>query len=99
MQPDEEEQKLAGSDEVVQDMETLEQGLPFQDYAKDSARLRGIMTRLEKDYDAREKVIDRIMAYGTGNESEKALRMFPTSVLQKWEAALESFRAAELKKK
>jgi hypothetical protein len=94
-----EEQKLPGRDEMVEDMEALEPGLPFEEYGRDSARLRTIIDKLEKEYDAREKVIARILDYGTGIESEKALRMFSTSTLEKWDAALESFRAQELKKK
>jgi hypothetical protein len=80
--------------EMESEMETLEQGLPFADYAKDEKKLRQHVERLEKEYDAREKVIGRIMEYGTGIESEKALRMYTTPVLVKWEAALEkSYKA------
>ncbi len=49
--------------------------------------------------DEREKVIDRIMEYGTGIENEKALRMYTTPVLEKWADSLESYRASQLKKK
>lgn len=61
-------------------------------------KLKDNIERLEKEYDRREKVIGRIMEYGTGNESEKALRMYPTPVLAKWEASLETFRADKLNK-
>lgn len=93
-----EEDKLPAEEEMVSDMETLEQALPFEDYAKDLERLRALVAELEGKYDAREKVIERILEYGTGVESEKALRMYPISVLKKWEASLESFRAQQLKK-
>lgn len=98
MQTDEGE-AIAASNEVIQDEEMLERGLPFSDYAKDSEKLREMMAKLEKAYDAREKIIDHIMQYGTGIESEKALRMYSTATLQKWDTALEEFRAEGLKEK
>ena len=79
------------------EMETLEQWLPFEDYGKDEKRLRMHIERLEKEYDEREKVIGRIMEYGTGIESEKALRMYSTRVLEKWEAKLEQSNKAKTK--
>ena len=80
--------------EMEKEMEVLEHGLPFVDYGRDEKKLREHIERLEKEYDAREKVIARIMEYGTGIETEKALRMYTTPVLAKWEAALEkSYRA------
>jgi hypothetical protein len=84
--------------DIVGDMEALQEGLPFEDYAKDEKKLREIVRWLEKEYDNREKIINKIMEYGTGIESEKALRMYPTFVLQKWESSLESFRQEKLKK-
>ena len=91
--------EVPDEEEMVNDMEALEQGLPFEDYEKDQQKLRKLVERLEKQYDRREKVIRRIVEYGTGIESEKALRMYSTPVLEKWEASLESFRAEMLKKK
>ena len=80
--------------EMEKEIESLEHWLPFEDYAKDEKRLRHHIERLAKEYDEREKVIGRIMEYGTGIEDEKALRMYSTHVLEKWEAALEkSYRA------
>ena len=80
--------------EMEREMETLEGWLPFKDYAKDEKLLSHHIERLGKEYDEREKVIGRIMEYGTGIETEKALRMYSTRVLEKWEAALEkSYRA------
>jgi geranylgeranyl pyrophosphate synthase len=80
--------------EMEREMESLEHGLPWEDYAKDEKRLRQHIERLEKEYDEREKVISRIMEYGTGIETEKALRMYSTRALEKWEASLEkSYRA------
>ena len=83
--------------EMESEMEALEHGLPFEDYARDEKKLRQHIEQLEKEYDRREKVIARIMEYGTGIESEKALRMYTTPVLRKWETSLETFRASKLK--
>ena len=81
----------------MSEMEALYQGLPFEEYGKDEKQLRENIDRLQKEYDRREKVIERIMEYGTGIETEKALRMYPTSVLKKWEANLQTFRTENLK--
>ena len=87
--------------EMEREMETVEHAsgmpgtLPFEDYAKDEKKLTQHIERLEKEYNEREKVIGRIMEYGTGIESEKALRMYSTHVLEKWEAALEKSRRAK----
>jgi hypothetical protein len=87
--------------EMEREMETVERAsgmpgtLPLENYVKDEKRLTQHIERLEKEYDEREKVIARIMEYGTGIETEKALRMYSTRALEKWEAALEkSHRAA-----
>jgi uncharacterized membrane protein len=87
--------ELPTEEDVVSEVQGLYQWLPFEEYAKDMEKLRGVINRLEKEYDRREKVIERIMEYGTGIESEKALRMYPTHLLGKWEARLETFRAAK----
>ena len=90
--------------EMEKEMETVEHAsgmpgtLPFKEYGKEEKRLRQHIERLEKEYDEREKVISRIMEYGTGIESEKALRMYSTRVLEKWETSLEKYRAEKLKK-
>jgi len=89
---------LPPEEQMVTEEETLEGALPFDDYGKDTEQLKGQIERLEKEYDEREKVIDRIMEYGTGIENEKALRMYTTPVLKKWEESLESHRASKLKK-
>jgi len=91
-------ENLPQEEEMVSEEEILEGALPFEEYGKDSGKLREQMDRLAKEYDEREKVIDRIMEYGTGIESEKALRMYTTPVLRKWEESLESYRASKLKK-
>jgi uncharacterized membrane protein len=88
--------EIPAEEEMVSEMETLCQGLPFEEYDKDRKKLEGNIDRLEKEYDRREKIIDRIMEYGTGIESEKALRMYPTPVLRKWEASLQTYRAGKL---
>jgi hypothetical protein len=85
-------------EELVSEEETLEGALPFDEYGKDQETLRAQIDRLEKEYDEREKVIWRIMEYGTGIETEKALRMYPRPVLEKWEESLETYRASRLKK-
>jgi uncharacterized membrane protein len=90
--------ELPAEEEMVSEMEALYQALPFEDYAKDEEKLRENIDRLEKEYDRREKVIGRIMEYGTGIESEKSLRMYPTPILIKWQTRLEAFRAGKLKK-
>jgi ElaB/YqjD/DUF883 family membrane-anchored ribosome-binding protein len=82
---------------MVADTEAVEQALPFEEYAKDTERLSELVGRLEHLYEKREKIIDHIIEYGTGIESEKALRMYSIPVLEQWEAALESFRAQQLK--
>jgi len=92
-------EETPSEEEMVSDMEALEVELPFKDYLRDQKKLRELVSKLEKDYDNREKVIGRILRYGTGIESEKALRMYPTPVLEKWDAALEAFRAEKLKRK
>jgi len=92
-------EELPPEEEMVSEEETLEGALPFEEYGKDSEKLKGQMDRLGKEYDEREKVIDRIMEYGTGIETEKALRMYPTPVLRNWEKSLESFRKEQLAKK
>ena len=84
-------------EQMVSEEEALEGALPFQDYGKDSQKLKSQIEKLEKEYEEREKVIDHILEYGTGIESENALRMYSTPVLRKWEASLESYRASQLK--
>ena len=83
--------------EMESEMEALEHGLPFVDYARDEKKLRQHIERLDKEYDAREKIIARIMEYGTGIEDEKALRMYSIPALTKWEAALEKSYKAKAK--
>jgi hypothetical protein len=94
-----EQYAIPDEEEVLKDMEALEQGLPFEDYERDQDKLRKLIAQLEKEYDRREKAIDHIMKYGTGIESEKALRMYSTAVLEKWEDSLERFCAEKLLKK
>jgi chromosome segregation ATPase len=89
--------ELPEEEEMVSEMEALYQALPYEEYGKDRDKLTANIERLEKAYDRREKVIERIVEYGTGIESEKALRMYPTPTLIKWETSLETFRASKLK--
>jgi len=78
--------------EIEKEMETLEQWLPVEDYAKDEKKLRQHVEQLEKQYDEREKVIERIMEFA--NVSEKALRMYTIRDLKKWEEALQKSHKA-----
>lgn len=63
--------------EMEHEMERVEHasgpgtGLPFKEYGKDRDKLINHIQHLEKEYDDREKVIERIMEYGTGIESER----------------------------
>jgi len=82
---------------IEKEEERLETALPFKEYERDAHKLRLQIQKLEKEYDEREKVINQIMEYGTGIESEKALRMYSTAVLRKWEESLESRRGRALK--
>lgn len=91
--------ELPAEEEMVTETEILEGALPFSEYAKDTKKLRAQIEQLEKMYDEREKVIDRILTYGSGVESNKALRMYPTSTLKKWDESLESYRASKRKKR
>jgi len=84
---------------MVSAEESVEGALPFEEYGKDSEKIRVQVEKLDKEYDEREKVINRIMEYGTGIETEKALRMYPTATLRKWEQSLEDYRKAQLAKK
>jgi len=90
---------LPPEEEMVSEEERAESALPFDEYGKDSEKIRLQIEKLNREYDEREKVIDRIIEYGTGIETEKALRMYPTPVLRKWEESLESFRKEQLAKK
>jgi len=90
--------ELPAEEEMVSEMEALYRALPFDEYGKDEEKLRENIERLEKEYDRREKVIERIMEYGTGTETEKALRMYSTPVLAKWEASLENYRTEKQNK-
>jgi hypothetical protein len=91
------EKEMEREMERVEGASGLPGTLPFKEYAKEEKLLTHHIERLEKEYDEREKVIGRIMEYGTGIESEKALRMYSTGVLERWEASLEENRRAKAK--
>lgn len=76
---------------MVADMEAVEQALPFEEYAKDTERLSELVGRLEHLYDKREKIIDHIIEYGTGIETEKALRMYS---IPSWSCGRPRWRAS-----
>jgi hypothetical protein len=94
-----EQENLPQEEEMVSEEEIAETGLPFEEYAKDSEKIRLQIQKLNKEYDEREKVIYQIIEYGTGIETEKALRMYPTATLRKWEESLKEFRKSQLAKK
>jgi hypothetical protein len=69
-------------------MKDLRKRMPIDAFLKESTELKDMMTKLEGAYDEREHVIDLIIKEGTGFESRKALRMFPTDLLEKWADSL-----------
>jgi flagellar biosynthesis chaperone FliJ len=92
-------QKLPPEKEMVREEEREKAALPFREYGRDIKKIERQIQKLEKEYDQREKVIEQIMEYGTGIETEKALRMYPTAALRKWEKSLQSFQKAKHAKK
>jgi flagellar biosynthesis chaperone FliJ len=88
-------QKLPPEREMVREEERQKVALPFKEYGRDRKKIEHQIQKLEKEYDEREKVIEQIMEYGTGIETEKALRMYTTAVLRKWEKSLQSFQKAK----
>lgn len=91
-------EEIPAEEDMVNDMEAIENRISTEEWGKDQEKLRELITRLEKAYDRREKVIARIMRYSTGFESEKALRMYDIPTLERWARSLENFRAEKLKK-
>ncbi len=81
-------QELIQTGDLLAEIEDLRKGMPIDAFLKESKELKVMMNKLEKAYDRREKVIELIMKEGTGFESRKALRMFPTSLLEKWAESL-----------
>lgn len=69
---------------MLVDIEDLKKDMPIDAFLKESTELKNMMSKLEKAYDKREEIIDLILKEGTGFESRKALRMFPTSLLEQW---------------
>jgi hypothetical protein len=86
-------QELVRTEDLLAEMEDLRAGKPIDAFLKESKELENMMNRLERAYDEREKVIDVVMKQGSGLESRKALRMFPTALLEKWAKELRSSRA------
>jgi hypothetical protein len=82
------EQELIRTDDLLTEIEELRKEMPIDAFLKESKELEELMNKLEKAYDKREKVIELILKEGTGFESTKALRMFPTSLLEKWAESL-----------
>jgi hypothetical protein len=93
---DAEDGDLDGKSEVgTACTDALDEAFPFDDYDGEKASIREFVALLEREYDEREKVIKRIMKYGTGIETEKALRVCPIAVLERWESSLRESRAAD----
>jgi hypothetical protein len=85
-------QEIVQTKNLVKELEDLRLEMPIDAFLKESRDLENTMDELDKAYDKREKVIDHILREGTGFESRKALRMFPTSMLEKWLGELISTR-------
>jgi nucleoid-associated protein YejK len=77
-------QEIVQPKNLVKDLEDLRLEMPIDAFLEESREVENIMAELDKAYEKREKVIDQILKEGTGFESRKALRMFPTSMLEKW---------------
>ncbi len=77
-------QEVIETKDLLVEMEDLRKEMPIDAFLKESTELKDMMSKLEKAYDKREKIIDLILKEGTGFESKKALRMFPTAMLEKW---------------
>jgi len=78
------------ADRMIADIESLEHEIPKTDFQRTRGDLAKMMKELEKAYHEREKTIEVIMSHGTGFESREALRMVPTSILDKWAKELSS---------
>jgi hypothetical protein len=85
-------QEIVQTKKLLVDIEDLRKEMPIDAFLKESEELKEMMTKLERAYNDREKVIDLILKEGTGFESRNALRMFPTDVLQKWAEELKRSR-------
>ena len=65
------------------EIELLREEMPKDSFIEAERELEEVMIKLDKAYDNREKLIDRIMERGTGYESRKALRMLSVPLLEK----------------
>jgi hypothetical protein len=74
---------------ILADIEVLGEEMPTASFMKTAEELDELMKRLDRAYDEREKVIDRIMTEGSGFESRKALRMLSTPLLKEWAEEIE----------
>jgi hypothetical protein len=86
------QEEIVQTKNLVKELEDLRVAMPIDAFLKESEDLEETMNELDKAYDKREKVIDHILEEGTGFESRKALRMFPTSMLERWLEELISTR-------
>jgi hypothetical protein len=86
------EQKIFHTKDFLKEMEELREKMPIDGFLKESEEFEKTMNELEKAYNKREKVIGHILTDGNGLESRKALRMFPTALLEKWDEALRTSR-------
>jgi hypothetical protein len=86
------EEKTLRTEDLLKDMEELRERMPIDAFLRESKEFEDMMDQLDRAYDKREKVIDHILTDGNGLESRKALRMFPTALLEKWDEALKTSR-------
>jgi hypothetical protein len=77
-------QEIVAVKDMLLDLEDLRKEMPIDSFLRETEELKEMMNKLEKAYDERERIIDVIMMEGAGFESRKALRMFPTDLLEKW---------------
>jgi hypothetical protein len=81
--------KMAGNSsakmtkDLEMEIELLREEMPKDSFMEAERELEEVMIKLDKAYDNREKLIERIMERGTGYESRKALRMLSVPLLEK----------------
>jgi hypothetical protein len=85
-------QEVVHVNDLLRDMEELREEMPIDAFLKESKEFKEMMEQLERAYAKRERVIGLIMKEGNGMESRRALRMFPTALLEKWVEALRTTR-------
>lgn len=74
--------------DLEMEIELLREEMPKDSFMEAERELEEVMIKLDKAYDNREKLIDRVMERGTGYESRKALRMLSVPLLEKLASGL-----------